>query len=202
LNEKFGFHPIGPLPRVLKVYGMESKEKTYERAATTIRAKATTQNILGPQSGHHKVQPRWSRHHEALRRLRDQILAKKEAFAKDANVNGESNLLGEHMADAATDSYDRDWALSMLSSEQNALYEIEQALDRMTRGTYGICELTGRPIESGRLLAIPWTRFCTAAQIELEAKGAVGRTQLAELGSYYGPEELEEAVEEEEKEVK
>jgi RNA polymerase-binding transcription factor DksA len=179
---------------------MESKVNHGDGSAT-LRAKATTQNILGLDTPRPKIQPKWARHCENLTRLRDEILAKKETLAQDANVNGESGLLGEHLADAATDSYDRDWALSMLSSEQNALYEIDAALDRITRGTYGICELTGRPIEPGRLQALPWARFCAAAQRELEAKGAVGRTQLAEVGAYYGGDESVGALEDEDKEL-
>jgi len=178
---------------------MESKVNHGDGSAT-LRAKATTQNVLGLDTPRPKVNPKWARHCENLTRLRDEVLAKKETLAENANVSGESGVLGEHLADAATDSYDRDWALSMLSSEQSALYEIEAALDRISRGTYGICELTGRPIESGRLLAIPWARFCAAAQRELEAKGVVGRTQLAEVGSYYGNDEAV-SVEDEDKEL-
>ena len=125
-------------------------------------------------------------------------MAKKVILAKDANANSESPLFGEHLADAATDSYDRDWALGMLSSEQSALYEIEAAMDRISNGSYGICELTGQPIEAGRLQAIPWTRFCAAAQKELEANGALKRrTQLGELRSYYQADDGKEATDEE-----
>jgi RNA polymerase-binding transcription factor DksA len=82
------------------------------------------------------------------------------------------------MADVGTNSYDRDLALSMISTEQNALYEIEQALNRMTTGTYGICELTGKPIPPERLNAIPWTRFSAPAESELEKRGELERTKL------------------------
>src|SRR5262249_30767453 len=154
------------------------------------RARASTQSILGRRGANRPhVQAKWARHYEDLKGLRDQILSKKEMLAQDANANIDNPLFGEHMADAATDSYDRDWALSMLSSEQTALYEIEEALDRLARGTYGICELTGKPIEAERLRAIPWTRFSAEAQMELEAKGPFGRTQFGALGGYYESEE-------------
>jgi len=177
---------------------MEIKEKNKQTASGRIRARASTQSILGPRNSKQpEISLKWNKHYEDLKALRDQILEKKEMLAKDANASVESPLFGEHMADAATDSYDRDWALTMLSSEQNALYEIEEALDRLARGTYGICELTGNPIEPGRLRAIPWTRFCAAAQMELEAKGPFGRTQFGALGGLYDSEEPDEAVEEE-----
>jgi RNA polymerase-binding transcription factor DksA len=83
------------------------------------------------------------------------------------------------MADAGTDSFDRDLALSRISSEQDAVYEIDEALVRINRGTYGVCELTGKPIEHERLEAIPWTRFCVAAEKQLEREGQIRRTKLA-----------------------
>src|SRR5881394_312049 len=113
---------------------MESKERNHTAGEATIRAKATTQNILGGEPPPERVHPKWTRHFEDLTRLREKILAKKETLAEDVNVNSESRFMGEHLADAASDSYDRDWALSVLSSEQSALSEIEQALDRIARG--------------------------------------------------------------------
>ena len=55
-----------------------------------------------------------------------------------------------HMADSGTDNFDRDFALSLLSSDQDAVYEIEEALKRIERKTYGVCELTGKPIPRTR----------------------------------------------------
>jgi RNA polymerase-binding transcription factor DksA len=82
------------------------------------------------------------------------------------------------MADAATDTYDRDLALSMLSSEVDATYQIDQAIDRIRNGTYGKCELTGKPIEPERLEAVPWARFSAEAEKQLEREGARKRTRL------------------------
>jgi hypothetical protein len=72
------------------------------------------------------------------------------------------------MADAATDSFDRDLALGLASFEQELLYEVDAALKRLDDGAYGICELTGKPIPWNRLQAIPWTRFSVAALTKLE----------------------------------
>jgi RNA polymerase-binding transcription factor DksA len=73
-----------------------------------------------------------------------------------------------HMADAATDSFDRDLILGLVSHEQEALYEVDAALKRIEDGSYGVCELTGRPIPWERLKAIPWARFSIEAEAELE----------------------------------
>ena len=129
---------------------MQGRDKFNLARENLARTKASTQDILGIESKP-RVQSKWARHHQHLLKLREQLLAKKEALAQDVNADRESPLFGEHMADAATDSYDRDWALSMLSSGQSAFYEVEQALQRIRYGSYGICEFTGKPIEPDRL---------------------------------------------------
>src|SRR5258708_15266676 len=86
-----------------------------------------------------------------------------------------------HMADSGTDNFDRDFALSLLSSDQDAIYEIEEALKRIERNTYGICELTAKPIPKSRLEAIPWTRFTVQAQAQLEREGALRQRRLGSL---------------------
>jgi len=108
------------------------------------------------------------------------MLNRKNGLINDAK--GEQDAYSLHMADVATDSFDRDIALSFLSSEQDALYEIDAALERIRNRTYGICELTGKPIEAKRLEAIPWTRFSAAAEKELEKDGALRRPHLGPRG--------------------
>ncbi|MCH7227453.1 TraR/DksA family transcriptional regulator [Haloferula sp. A504] len=71
---------------------------------------------------------------------------------------------GMHQGDAGSDAYDRDFALSVLAKEQDALYEIEQALRRIDRGVYGICELSGEKIPQARLEAIPFARLTVECQ--------------------------------------
>ena len=109
-----------------------------------------------------------------------------------------------HMADSGTDNFDRDFALSLLSSDQDAVYEIEEALKRIEKDTYGICELTSKPIPRARLDAIPWTRFTVDAQAQLEREGALRQRRLGALGSVdsAGAVEVDEEEEAEEKPVK
>lgn len=142
---------------------------------------------------------KWTEHHRRLTTLREQILNGRDAQSRSAQE--ELSSFSEHMADAATDSYDRDCALALLSSAQQALYQIDHALARITDGTYGFCELTGEPIERERLKTIPWTRFSLAAQAQLEARGMANRPQLGKLGSCTKSSDSEEPVEEELEEV-
>src|SRR5258708_13952651 len=88
-----------------------------------------------------------------------------------------------HMADSGTDNFDRDFALSLLSSDQDAIYEIEEALKRIEKNTYGVCELTGKPIPKARLEAIPRTRFTVQAQAQFERDGALRQRPLRPLGT-------------------
>ena len=141
------------------------------------RKPAATADVLGTFHRKERIPGKWKKHYAHLMRLRNDLLAHKNELIKDAN--DEVPTFSLHMADAATDSYDRDLALSRASSERGALYEIDQALDRIRNGTYGICEYTGKPIERRRLEAIPWTRFCAATEKELEQNGVIRPLHLA-----------------------
>ncbi|PYI84703.1 MAG: hypothetical protein DME26_12825 [Verrucomicrobia bacterium] len=90
------------------------------------------------------------------------------------------------MADAATDEFDRVLALSALSAEQDALREIDEALNRIKTGAYGICEVTRKPIPVARLNALPWTRFAGVVEQQLEREGKANNMRLGELRSVTG----------------
>jgi RNA polymerase-binding transcription factor DksA len=98
-----------------------------------------------------KVKPEWQGYYECLLLLRDQLLSQMSGLAKESAQEMPGYSL--HMADSGTDNFDRDFALSLLSSDQDAVYEIEEALKRIEKKTYGVCELTGKPIPKARLEA-------------------------------------------------
>src|ERR1700748_1226540 len=128
-----------------------------------------------------KVKPEWQKFYTNLLELREQLLAQMSGLAKESAQELPGYSL--HMADSGTDNFDRDFALSLLSSDQDAVYEIEEALKRIERKTYGVCELTGKPIPKARLEAIPWTRFTVQAQAQLERDGALRQRRLGALGT-------------------
>jgi RNA polymerase-binding transcription factor DksA len=175
------------------------KAKPKPKAKAKPRASSTS-DILGalaPKANRSKISQKWARHYRNLVGLRDQLLVQAGKLAREATEGIPSYSM--HMADAGTDSFDRDFALSMLSSDQDALYEIEEAIKRIESGTYGICELTGQPIPLGRLDAIPWTRFSAEAQRQLEREGALKHRQLSAFSSLPAvesaePEEGEESA--------
>jgi len=143
-----------------------------------------------------RIPSRWREYYDKLVSLRGRLTNRRGELVRDASE--EQPTFSLHMADAATDAFDRDFALSMASSEQSALYEVEQAINRIRNGTYGICELTGKPIEPERLKAVPWARFSAEAEKQLEKDGAVKRARLAPVeampkGGDAGEDEEEEA---------
>ena len=96
-----------------------------------------------------KVKPEWQKYCQRLLELREQLLRQMNGLAKESAQELPGYSL--HMADSGTDNFDRDFALSLLSSDQDAVYEIEEALKRIEKKTYGVCELTGKTIPKARL---------------------------------------------------
>jgi len=199
---------------------VSTNKKPVKKAAASGPAKgkprggATTASILGQFSSkpsktpvalgnrNVKIKQEWAKYYENLLELRERLLHQMNGLAKESAEEMSSYSL--HMADSGTDNFDRDFALSLLSSDQDAVYEIEEALKRIEKDAYGVCELTGKPIPRARLDAIPWTRFTVEAQAQLERDGALRQKRLGALGTVdsAGSSEVEEEEEVEEKPAK
>jgi DnaK suppressor protein len=188
-----------------------NKKPIKKGAAPKKLGAATAASILGGDSssknthvnGQPKIKAEWSKYYNNLLDLRERLMNQMTGLAKESAEEMSSYSL--HMADSGTDNFDRDFALSLLSSDQDAIYEIEEALKRIERNTYGVCELTQKPIPKARLDAIPWTRFTVEAQAQLEREGALRQRKLGALGtvdSVGGPEVEEDDAEPEEKPAK
>ena len=186
-------------------------KKSHPPAKNKHRVSATAASILGHAPAKtasaatpHKVKikPEWAKYYQNLLDLRERLLHQMNGLAKESAEEMPGYSL--HMADSGTDNFDRDFALSLLSSDQDAIYEIEEALKRIEKNTYGVCELTGKHIPKARLDAIPWTRFTVEAQGQLEREGALRQRRLGALGTIdsVGAVEVEEEDEVEEKPAK
>lgn len=127
------------------------------------------------------INPRWTWHQRVLLALRDRLLAERQARLTEAAQPLEPHSMSA--ADSASDEFDHNVALAMLSAEQDALQEIDAALQRLRTGTYGVCEETGKRIPAARLKAIPWTRFARAVEAQHEATGEIKAPHLGALGS-------------------
>ena len=79
-----------------------------------------------------------------------------------------------HLADAATDTQEREMSFALAESKGEIVYEIEQALRRISEGVFGICQACGKTIAAGRLRVLPYARLCVPCQEEDEREA--GRT--------------------------
>jgi RNA polymerase-binding transcription factor DksA len=173
---------------------LEATMKTPSRKGTRRSSRgpkqgSTTRAILGRQkerSAVGRVNPKWAWHYRVLIRLRDRLLKDRGEHLTEAAERLEPHSM--HMADSAGDEFDHDLALSQLAAEQDALYEVEEAIHRILDGSYGGCEVSGKAIPAARLKAIPWTRFAKEVETRLEQKGVVGHPQFGKLHSVRTPE--------------
>ena len=138
------------------------------------------------------VPEKYRRYYKLLLDLRDSLtegltLHSEQTLRRSTKEDaGDLSSYGQHMADAGTDTFDRDFALSMVANEQEALSEIDAAIKRIQIGTYGICEITQKPIAKERLLAVPFTRYSAEAQKDLERNRMRVRTAAGLFGGEIG----------------
>jgi DnaK suppressor protein len=107
------------------------------------------------------------------KRFKEMLLAKRREILRNVNefevealkksrldASGDLSSMPIHMADIGTDNYEQEFALGLMDSERKLLKEIDEALERIERHTFGTCEGTGKPISKARLEAQPWARYC------------------------------------------
>lgn len=83
-------------------------------------------------------------------------------------MSGDLSGYSLHIADMGSDDFDRTLALGMLANDQEIIYMIDLALEKIENGNYGICEISGTKISEGRLQAVPWASLCKECQEEDE----------------------------------
>jgi RNA polymerase-binding transcription factor DksA len=101
----------------------------------------------------------------------------KEALGGDG---GSLSHLPQHMADQGSDTFEQSLNLDLAASQRGLLREIDDALDRIVKNTYGICELLGKPIKIERLRNTPWARFSIEAARQLELNPHLAETLAAD----------------------
>src|SRR5438552_10783103 len=183
--------------------------KAARRTNTTRRAPKSRRQtmespavLLGLNHRERKLDPFIRKQKEKLLQLRDAMVDSMAGVAqgtlRSRAEGSEASAFGMHQADAGSDAYDRDFAVSLLSQEQDALYEIDEALKRIELGTYGKCEMCGKPIPHARLEAIPFARFTVECQSQLEKQSKASRVRQS-VTSLFGltEEETREGEEEE-----
>jgi DnaK suppressor protein len=163
-------------------------KKSPAKAAPVRKGRATKAPLVGtramlafgqPVEKSRRLNPWVKKQQMRLLALKDSLLDSMTGVARDNLRSGhdahETSAHGLHQADAGSDAYDRDFALSLLSQEQDALFEIDEALKRIAKGTYGVCEMSGKQIPKARLEARPFARFTVECQNDLERKNRHSR---------------------------
>ena len=102
---------------------------------------------------------------DQIKHISDDTLKKSQ---KDAA--GDISGYTYHMADIATDTYDREFSLGLASNERKIIYEIDDAIKKIDEGAYGICEECKKLISKTRLKALPYARLCLKCQEKTEKK--------------------------------
>ena len=119
---------------------------------------------------------------EQIKQFRQLLITERAKFveeiksiAKDASkspreASGDLSAYTVHMADMAADTYERELSMNIASSEQEVLYQIDDALKRLDDGSYGICQQCNQPISMSRLKAVPYASMCISCQRVKEQK--------------------------------
>src|SRR3989454_3328446 len=178
-----------------KAVNHKARKPTKSAPQATKKAAPPALNKAPVKANDKKLTPFLRQQKDRLLALRDHMLDTMNGVAQDtlrSRAEGsEASAFGMHQADAGSDAYDRDFALSLLSQEQDALYEIEQGLKRIEQGTYGVCEMSGKSIPRARLEAIPFARFTVECQSQLEKQNKMSRTRQS-VTSLFGLTDDEE----------
>lgn len=178
--------PIAKKPRKSVAPVSKSVKKFKPAPASKPKPQASAKKVA-PVLNHAAKKPQLppvgflAKQRDRLLTLKDTLLDSMNGVAKDSlrsrAEGSEASAFGMHQADAGSDAYDRDFALSLLSQEQDSLYEIDEALKRIDTGSYGICEISGKPILHARLEALPFTRYTVECQAEIEKKNRYSRVR-------------------------
>ncbi|MEE2988272.1 MAG: TraR/DksA C4-type zinc finger protein [Verrucomicrobiota bacterium] len=132
------------------------------------------------------IAKKWKKYYKLLIDLRTHVSDEINLHTTDTlkhNARDDSGNTSSP-ADSGTDSFDRDFALSLVSSEQDALIEIEEAILRIKDGSYGVCEITKKAIPAARLSAVPFTRYSLEGQAEHERNQYRKSNQIAAGGIF------------------
>jgi len=109
-------------------------------------------------------------------KMKDKILDEIKHISEDTLKKSQKDACGDisgytyHMADVATDTYDREFALGLAANERQSLYELDEALKKIEEGAFGVCEDCKAIITKIRLKAVPFARLCLKCQEKKEKR--------------------------------
>jgi DnaK suppressor protein len=113
-----------------------------------------------------KARRRLEEERTRLQGIRDGLQRDQDEGSSD--TAGELSSFDQHPGDSGTETFEMEKNVSLLEQVDDELAEVEAAVQRQERGTYGTCQACGRPIGDARLEALPATRFCVEDQAKAE----------------------------------
>ena len=149
-------------------------KKTVKKAVKKA-VKKTVFNAMYPVSKPVKTNPKFDGYKKLLLTIKEKISGDIRNLSDD-NKGGGNDRGGDvsghalHMADVATDMYDREFNLGLASNDRETLSRVNDALQRISEGEYGHCVQCEKPIAVARLKAIPYVETCVKCQEQLETK--------------------------------
>lgn len=189
---------VKPAARPARAARSETKPTRTRRPAAAVSSKAAPSRPKSSRIRHREaavpaaelapvaIQPEASGlSSEDVDRYRQMLLEKRALLVRDMRTmsdealnrnrqesSGNLSSMPIHMADLGTDNYEQEFTLGLIESERALLRDIDEALQRIANGTYGVCAATGRAIGKARLNAQPWTKFSYEYVLALEKGGA------------------------------
>jgi len=140
--------------------------------------KARSKPVEGPANGMietvdgDRPLPKTHLKSKELREFKELLLAKRaelcgdlehltdEALYRSRRGESEGATMPIHMADLGSDNWEQDFTLGLVANERALVRELDEALERIENKTYGICLATHRKIDTARLRAKPWAKYC------------------------------------------
>jgi len=180
-----------PVVRPLGVLPPESRARIHEKAAAA--PPRPRPSVPAPPS---RMTPQGAQRvtEKDLKFFEERLLAERQKLLKDMghlettvlkvnqrDSSGDLSGYSFHMADAGTDAMEREKAFMFASAEGRILMEIDDALRRLYKGEYGMCEICGNPIARARLEAMPYARLCVSCK-EKEERQSRGAAQNQNQG--------------------
>lgn len=169
-----------PAPKrkpVAKAAPAPQKKKAAAKAAPAKRAplaRAVARPVKVKPARPVKLSPEMQKFRETLLSERARLEAELEeiesrtARTTDAERATELSSYEDHPADLASETFEREKDLAIAESVESLLNQVNTALEKLERGTYGVCDACGRPIKRARLQALPFATLCLECQDRLE----------------------------------
>lgn len=191
----------------------DKKKSAAKKETTTVVKKTTARETLTAEEKARvkklketlallKSDPEWptflQEQKQALLNLRDELLPNMQNVTRDHLRSGASNVSsssGQHIGDAGSEAEVRDLTIRLLDKDREQLFEIDAALERIRRGTYGICEISLDPIPKKRLQVRPFCRLTVKCQEEYEKKYGSYAAYRAKKEDHVGYADLQNDME-------